>query len=329
MKQRLLDKTGSVSLFGLLLLSVLIPMFLFITVELTHYWDMKTKFQGITDSVALAAITEIDEANLPYGVIKIDETRAEDKATDLFCKNLGLNTALEIIDSSNSLLSANPTLKVYVVNDVPAGGTTLTTDEGMTFNLSKPSVVVYTAIRPRNLITKNSIANIQCISVYEVQFRSPSAQLVIGSSPLGGDQIDIYSSNVVNPARFNSTYPFSELQWEFANIPFSAGAQTTISATMNGTWASILSFDAQIILSSGTYNNVLTLPMTPGVDKTYNVSFILPNDCPVGATVDVRILSTAITPGGITQNLVAPDSGMARFGYIDNNIHDLLMFCKI
>lgn len=151
LKQLIQDKSGTFTIYTILILSVLLPIFLFIFVDITYATVMKIRCNNYNESIASAAINNLNEEKLKDGILEIDEEQAQLCAERLFADMYGLDENLNI--TNTSLLKETPILKVYVVNDTESlSEGNFTTDEGYTIKVDKPTVIVYTSIQPTGIL---------------------------------------------------------------------------------------------------------------------------------------------------------------------------------
>jgi hypothetical protein len=164
--EKLKKKDGWVTLLIIFVLSTMLPIFLFFFVEMNYLYGVKDKAQYIADDISSSAVRSVDATKLTSGVVAIDEVEAKDVATSVFIKNYDLNDDLSI--KGKSMLRENPTLKVYVINPTTNTGESFTTDEGYTYTIYQPSVIVYTSIKPKGVFF-NRLVNIQTLSMHVIK----------------------------------------------------------------------------------------------------------------------------------------------------------------
>lgn len=162
--EKLKRKEGWATLVVIFVLSSILPVFLFFFVELNYLFGVKDQSQYIADNIASSAVRSIDQEKLKDIQIEIVEEEAVQTATDLFRASYRLNGDLSTGSRSN--LREDPVLKVYVVNEVTQPGMPYVTDEGFQIDINRPTVIVYTSVKPKGVFF-NRIVNIQSYSVYE------------------------------------------------------------------------------------------------------------------------------------------------------------------
>ena len=156
------DEKGWASLLTIMVLSVMLPIFLFFYVELNHYYKEKDKLDHITQNMASSAVRQLDEIALEKGEIVIDENDAKEVAELIMRQSYNLNSNL--VPSSNSSLLSTPDVKIYVLNtpneSIKIDSHTITAD--------KPTVVVVTAVKPTNIFFKKFIT-LRSLYMYEAE----------------------------------------------------------------------------------------------------------------------------------------------------------------
>lgn len=159
------EKKGWVTLVILLVVSVSLPIFLFFFVENSYLFSQKDKAKDIADNIASSAVRSIDQTLLEEEQrVVINESEAYDVAMKLFQSNYKLNDDLSATESSH--LRENPTIKIDVRNSVGQ----FTTAEGLSYQVTKPTVIVYTSVKPKGIFFNRSV-KIQTFSVYEIETR--------------------------------------------------------------------------------------------------------------------------------------------------------------
>ncbi|BBW98948.1 hypothetical protein [Geobacillus subterraneus] len=167
-KARWRDRKGFVSLFVLLLLASMLPLWLFSLVELQYWYMMKDRAQQIADRMAEAAVQELDEEAWRRHEVKIDETAAKEVADRLF---------EEYVNKMAGGISEAPSYTVTVNNHVP----TDVSVDGQTTSLSHPFVMVRVSLAPKGIffhrgVVVHALAVEQAVSVGD--FSQPIEQAV-------------------------------------------------------------------------------------------------------------------------------------------------------
>lgn len=171
--RKITKKEGFMTLLIFLFITSMLPLFLFCFVEIQYLYQIKDKAQYINDHVASAAVRSIDTSLLSQGIIEINEQQAQEIGKKLFQINYHLQDDWAL--PSDSFLKAPPYFKIYVVNSNVQSE--FTTDEGVTFTISHPSVIVYSSIKPKGIFF-NKLVNLQSYSIYEVVSSSGTPRTV-------------------------------------------------------------------------------------------------------------------------------------------------------
>ncbi len=229
LKQKLKDRQGAVTINIIIVSIVLIPLFFFLTVELNYIYLAKFKFQNFNDRIALSASMAVDKESLSGGIIRIDEEMARERADKRIVTCYRMTDIYTLGDYS--YLRELPDVKIYVVNDVPPGGMEFATDEGYSYDLKNPAVIVYAEYKPKGIMF-SGMTNLKEISAYEVKFKESGSILQIPSTPEVAP-MSIYVTNVTNPYRFNKASPFTEKLWSFPAVPMSVGSNVEIATSVN------------------------------------------------------------------------------------------------
>lgn len=166
-RNKMKEKNGWFTILMLLTLTAMFPIFLFFFVELNYYYAEKDQAVDIADNISSSAVRSLDTyLELENGVYvekyEINDTEAQTVARELFKANYSLND--DLTPTTHSHQQSNPTLKVYTVNQSGS----FTTDEGFQWNVTRPTVIVYTATQPKGLFF-NKLVTLQTYSVFEVE----------------------------------------------------------------------------------------------------------------------------------------------------------------
>lgn len=163
-----LNNKGFISIYTILWLCVLFPLLLFVSIDVSYYMHQNNRLKSITDNATASAVTYLDETQIPYGKLVIEEVEAKKAIMDIIRKDLSLND--DMTPKSDSVLGAAPKINVQVVNNVPSAGIEVTTPQG---NVTiKNSTVLTTVEYPiKGLFYHKTIANFKKLSVSQVQFK--------------------------------------------------------------------------------------------------------------------------------------------------------------
>ena len=168
MKRFLKDKKGFISIYMILWMTVLIPILLFVTVDLSHYVYENVRVKTVTDNASASAVTQINESLVPQGILEIDEVEAEKVALQIIKHDLHLNN--DFTPKEGSPLMQAPQVQVHIVNITDESGYDFETPAGIV-KIYKPSVVVYGAYPVKGLFYNNGVV-MQKVGVSQVQFKT-------------------------------------------------------------------------------------------------------------------------------------------------------------
>ena len=161
------NKKGFITIYMILWMAVLIPFFLFIFMDITHYASESIHLKGITDNASASAVTQINNDLVKYGTLEIDGAKAEKVALNIIAGSLNLFDDLSLKSDVN-VLKSPPTVNVQVVNSYSDLGTVVTTPAG-DIKIYKPSVIVYAEYPVRGVFFGTTVV-MKKIGVSQVQF---------------------------------------------------------------------------------------------------------------------------------------------------------------
>lgn len=162
------NKKGFISIYMILWMSVLIPILMFVFVDVSHYVYEGVHLKAVTDNASASAVTQIKEDLVPEGILEINETNAEAVALKIIKHDLLLND--DFTPTENSALKEKPTIQINVVNVTSQSGYEFPTPAG-TLKIYKPSVVIYGEYPVKGLFYNNQVT-IKRVGVSQVQFKS-------------------------------------------------------------------------------------------------------------------------------------------------------------
>ena len=167
-KERLNNQDGSVLLFVLILLVIIVPMLLFATFELPHLVSHHRKLKNTIDNATASAASRIIESQLHYGIIEIDPTLALQTAKRIIAHDYHLDeTTLK--PKSGSPLRQAPILDIRVVNSPPASGTTIKFPVE-TVTVKNTSVAIYIQLHPKPVFFNLFQPTIHHVASTQAQF---------------------------------------------------------------------------------------------------------------------------------------------------------------
>lgn len=164
--EKLKKKDGWVTLVVIFVLSTMLPIFLFFFVEMNYLYGVKDKAQYIADDMSSSAVRSLSQLKLNGGKVEIDPIEATEVANELLKENYDLNDDFSL--KQDSMLREAPIVKTYVINPSSNSGESFTTDEGYTYTIYEPTVIVYTSIKPKGVFF-NRLVNIQTLSMHVIK----------------------------------------------------------------------------------------------------------------------------------------------------------------
>ena len=175
-QNRTSEQRGAVSLFVILMLTVLFPMFLFMTVEFPHLANTHRRLKNSIDNAASSAILCLDESQLSLGNIIVTETCANNVIKQILAHNYGLNpTTLEPL--SYSQLTKTPRIVVRVINNPSGTVRVRMPDESLSdadkfddIYVDETSVVVYVEMQFKGILFKSFKPVIEQVGSAESKF---------------------------------------------------------------------------------------------------------------------------------------------------------------
>jgi len=148
------DQQGFVSIFMILWMTVLLPMLLFVGLDLTQFIYENTRTKTVIDNASASAVTRLNEDVIREGILKIDEAKATEVAERIIREGLHLDENLEPLEGSP--LVSKPTIDVQVVNVRNKNGYPVDTPTGDVM-VYEPSVVIYAEYPVEGLFFTNDI----------------------------------------------------------------------------------------------------------------------------------------------------------------------------
>lgn len=168
MKRFVKDKRGFISIYMIMWMAVILPILMFVSVDVSHYVYETIHLKAVTDNASASGVTQIKEDLVPDGILEIDEVKAEEVALKILKHDLLLND--DFTPKENSSLKEKPTIQVHVVNITSENGFDFETPVGIV-KIYKPSVVVYAEYPVKGLFYNNGVV-LQKVGVSQVQFRT-------------------------------------------------------------------------------------------------------------------------------------------------------------
>ena len=162
------NKKGFLSLFTIIMLSVLLPFLIFVFVTFTNMIQNVIYFKNVSDNAASSAVVLLNETKLQDGILYINETQAIARAKEVIAKELNLDADLS--PNENSKVYEKPNVEVLVYNDVPTEGLEIMTRFGKKIKVYKPSVIVVAEYPTLNITKSDIYPTIKNVGVAQTQF---------------------------------------------------------------------------------------------------------------------------------------------------------------
>ena len=160
-RNKLNDKKGFLSIFTILILSAIIPLSLFIAIDLPYFVQMNRKVKNILDNSTSAGITQINPAN----ITEINSDKAIKLATDVFISGFKLNE--DLTPNSESIIKSAPELHMEMIKPSPYDITNIKTSKGL-YKIEEPSLVANVKVEVKGKVFKMLKVNILKTSISQV-----------------------------------------------------------------------------------------------------------------------------------------------------------------
>lgn len=152
LKSVLKDTSGAISIFAVMMMVVLLPMAIWVGIELPKMHEANQRVKDAVDSAASSAVTIIDETEFADGKVLFDEAQVRQLASQLVSQKLGLDSQLKPKEGS-AIREEGIEVKVTVIddNDLNANGGEVTItpqalNETWSKKVDKPTIVVETKV---------------------------------------------------------------------------------------------------------------------------------------------------------------------------------------
>lgn len=170
------SKRGAVSVYIVLTLTFLLPMFIFLTVEFPHLTNTHRRLKNSIDNAASSAILCLDESQLSLGNIIVSESCANTVIKKILAHNYGLDeTTLKPLPHSQ--VSEVPRVVVRVINNPTGTVRVRMPDESLSdaekfddIYVDETSVVVYVEMKMKPLFFKSFHPTIKQIGSAQSSF---------------------------------------------------------------------------------------------------------------------------------------------------------------
>jgi hypothetical protein len=323
------DEKGFVSVLLVFMVCFTLPFFLFHMVEMNYLYGSKDKFQNFNDAAAVAAVMQMDEEYLKDGTINVVEAEAKKIVERILAENYGLDDNL--LPKSNSYIKNKPVIKVYVVN--PDMQMDFAIDEGFTYTVKNPTVVVYTEAKPKGIFF-DKFVTIKSLSAYEVSFKTGRGAKITNDPLTTSDGLILTMKHVINPLSFSKNSDLLPIDWQFSSLPMAAGGN--IEFTLKSTKANVnldsASYDLKVV--GERYDRKVTGTMEKISNRELTTSVQIPADAPIGSVITLDFKDSKIIlsiNGGTVQkgnSALGFKSDGESIGEVEANLFKLIRFQK-
>lgn len=169
---------GSISIYVVLTLTFLLPMFLFVAVEFPHLTNTHRRLKNSIDNAASSAILCLNEDELSLGNLIVDESCANTVVKKILAHNYGLNEKT-LVPASHSQVIETPRVVVKVVNNPSGTVRVRLPDESLSdadkfddVYVSETSVVIYVEMKFKSLFFKSFTPTIRQVGSAQSKFGS-------------------------------------------------------------------------------------------------------------------------------------------------------------
>ena len=280
------NKNGFISILSVFLFLTIISMLFFVGFEFTNMSELKHKTTNITEEISKIASTQVNLINLSNGDIQFDDAKVEELINRILIKSFRLDENLNPTEISP--LKSQPIVSIYTVDEIFNMNTEFTTDEGFTYFIEEPSIIVHIYLEPKGLLG-DKVWTINAVSKCGIGFHKSSESLEISYNPIEGEDITFTMDSIVNPYRYNGNL---NLKWEFSKLPMSSGGKISYSAMFKNedfipdTVTSTIKIEG--LYNNGTpYFSLFNVPMYEEVDGSLLTLSTHPTVSPVVAVYSI------------------------------------------
>lgn len=172
----LTSKRGSITIYVIITLTFLVPMFLFVAVEFPHLTNTHRRLKNSIDNAASSAILCLNESQLSLGKLTIDESCANTVVKKILAHNYGLNEST-LAPLPHSQLTQAPRVVIRIVNN-PTGTVRVRlpeeslsdTEKFEDVYVSETSVVIYVEMKFKSLFFKSFTPTIRQVGSAQSKF---------------------------------------------------------------------------------------------------------------------------------------------------------------
>ncbi|MFJ8528559.1 cobalt ABC transporter permease [Bacillus sp. NPDC094106] len=165
-KQLLKNKKGVTSVYVILFVSALLPLLLFLCIDVPHYLDSSRKIKNVLDNASSSAITRIQDDKLPKGIIELNPEEAKEIIDKIIQHDLFLDE--EFNPKKGSIVSGKPKIETHFVNNPDEITEVSTPIDNVKVNHT--SVVIYAEIPVNGLFFKFNEVKMKKVAVSQARF---------------------------------------------------------------------------------------------------------------------------------------------------------------
>ncbi|HHT7008770.1 TPA: cobalt ABC transporter permease [Bacillus cereus] len=160
------NKKGVTSVYVILIISVLLPLIMFLSIDVPHYLDSSRKIKNTLDNASSSAITLLNDQKISEGVLEVDKQVADAMIKRVIKNDLSLDD--NYMPLKGSIVSKKPNIKTYVVNN-PKGIETVQTPID-NIKINKTSVIIYAEVPVKGLFFTFNEVIMRKVAVSQAQF---------------------------------------------------------------------------------------------------------------------------------------------------------------
>ncbi|WP_144536490.1 cobalt ABC transporter permease [Bacillus thuringiensis] len=160
------NKKGVTTVYVILVVSALLPLILFLSIDVPHYLDSSRKIKNTLDNASSSAITFLNDQKISEGVLEVDKQVAEAMIKKIIKNDLSLDDNYNPL--KGSIISKKPIIKTYVINN-PKGIETVSTPID-NVKVNNTSVVIYAEVPVKGLFFTFNEVTMRKVAVSQARF---------------------------------------------------------------------------------------------------------------------------------------------------------------
>lgn len=175
-KSPLRNQKGSIALYMVIIMSVVLPMMIFLAVDLPHVVNMHRKTKNVLDNIGSSAVLALDESQLSLGRLVIIESKATQIIYQMLATEFNLDpVTLEPL--AGSPLVERPTVKIRIINEPKTTQMVRLPEQNLSDQekfedvyVDETSIVVYVELKIQSLFFKSYQPYIRQVTAAQSQF---------------------------------------------------------------------------------------------------------------------------------------------------------------